>query len=102
MIDRIFSVISVTPGRDDQLLIDGTDGTVEKVRAGTEDDGVTPITEERLNIFSAVGWQSATTNHFDEDAYGKDGHRKPGAMPRQMTDAEITVYAQRLLAEQNR
>ena len=47
----------------------------------------------------AQGWVSATTNHFDADAYGADGHRKPDATPRKMTAKERREYCARLLVE---
>ena len=73
--------VSVTEVRElgnDVLLVEGTvDGT--------------PV--------RAQGWVSATTNHFDADAYGADGHRKAGAKARAMTRSERTQYHGRLLLE---
>jgi hypothetical protein len=49
----------------------------------------------------ANGWLSATTNHFDPEAYGPDGHHVEGAQPREMTPAEKRAYCQALLDAQH-
>jgi len=49
---------------------------------------------------AAHGWVSATTNHFDPDAYGPYGDRHPDAVSRQMNEAEQLAYYERLLEEQ--
>lgn len=93
-------VTAVVELPNDILLIKGTNGTY-RVRTGTQDDGVTPIFEDLPVEIEARGWISATTNHFDADAYGDDGHRVSGANPRAMTEQERAEYALRLLGEQN-
>lgn len=86
---------------DDILNVTGHRG-VQQARVGTEDDGVSPIYEDRPVVIEARGWVSAMTNHFDPDAIGTDGHRKPNTTPREMTDAERHAYAVSLLEAQNR
>lgn len=80
-------------------------------------------TDSDGNELTATGWVSATTNHYDDDAYypagstvaqdGVDesgvalpprdvsGQLKPEAVPRAMTPAEVGEYAKRLVLEQN-
>jgi hypothetical protein len=86
---------------NDVLRVRGTDGSTRAVRVGTEDDGTTPVVEEQPVVYEATGWVSALTNHYDESAYDKDGHRKDTAKSRAMTDEERAEYAANLLREQN-
>lgn len=48
-------------------------------------------------VVEATGWVSATTNHYDPDAYDEDGHLIADAKPRTMTAAEVGEYALSLL-----
>jgi hypothetical protein len=93
------TILSIKPGANDLLHVTAQIGS-EQVRTGTDDDG-TPIFEERPTVVTAIGWVSATTNHFAPDSIGKDGHRKPDAKPRAMTDDERSAYARRLIIEQH-
>jgi hypothetical protein len=96
-----FKIISIEPKSNDLLLITAQVG-VETVRVGTDDDGETPIFEERPIAIEARGWVSATTNHFDADAYDPaTGHRTPDAKPREMTEDEKRAYAERVVREQH-
>ncbi len=45
----------------------------------------------------ALGWVSATTNHYDPADVGEDGYPKPGAKTRAMTAAEARAYVEGLL-----
>jgi hypothetical protein len=61
----------------------------------------------------ARGWFSAMNNHYDEHAYGEDGHLKtelvdpgkdgsaarPAVHPREMSPEEKKAYCERLLAD---
>lgn len=56
--------------------------------------------DEEGNEFSATGWVSATTNHYDPESYDSDGNLVKKAKPRAMTPAEVTTYALSLFAPQ--
>lgn len=71
-------------------ILDIYDAGEDRLRVEAEVDG-------RLVI--AYGWVSALTNHFDEDAYAKDGDRKKGAKAREMTREERREYCERLVRE---
>jgi hypothetical protein len=50
----------------------------------------------------AVGWVSATTNHYDDDSLDREtGHRRDDATPRPLTREELLAYAERLVLEQH-
>ena len=58
-------------------------------------DGAEPVDVQ------AWGWVSALTNHFPPDAFGDDGHHKPGVAGRPMTPAERDAYYQAKVEEQH-
>lgn len=78
------SITGLFDAGNDVLLVRGTTDAMQ-----TEDGDPLPI--------EARGWISATSNHFDPEYYGDDGHRKPGATARAMTKDEQRAYATGLL-----
>lgn len=75
--ERDIKVLKVIDAGNDVLVVQGTvDGKKAEAR----------------------GWVSATTNHFDFDAYDtKTGHRKKKASPRGMDGGERHAYYAALL-----
>jgi len=101
MSERPITIIDLRDRGNDVLEITGTDGRTADVRVGTEDDGTTPIVEAQTVVFTAFGWVSALTHHYDPSSLDKDGHRKTNAKSRAMTDEERTAYAVAALIAQN-
>lgn len=83
---------------------------VLRVTATYTEPLVDSVGEQDERTVTAFGWVSATTNHYDDDAYekrnvdehGVEGkHLKDDANPRPMTAAEVGAYARRLVLEQH-
>ena len=117
----IITITDVVDLGDDVLEARGTypgrDVFVEQ-----DDTGADILVERDVLIpVAARGWVSATTNHYDPDAYYTDdliapdpnsdnpnatvyvhraGDRKPDAKPRQLSKDEIRAYALGLLEAQ--
>lgn len=70
-------------------------------RVTARGDTLIILGEQGKQEYKAVGWLSATMNHYDASAYKQDGHRKASAKPRAMTKEEKLAYYERLLFEQN-
>lgn len=75
--------------------------TITSVDALPDDTLVVTAHDDNDTLFTATGHVSATTNHYDADLYGDDGHLLPDAKPRAMTADEVGAYALALLQEQN-
>lgn len=88
------------------------DFTITSVADAGNDVLLVTAEDAEGNELLAQGWVSATTNHFDEEAYDANGNlpdpsrkvltfwkRTPGAVPRAMTPEEVGAYARRLIED---
>lgn len=75
---------------------------IQILKVTKTDDQITVLgfdPSDPITQLVAEGWYSHTTNYYDPENYEEDGHLKPGATPREMSDKERDEYYLRLLTD---
>lgn len=92
-------ILSMIDLGNDVLKIIATDGATETVVIGRDANGKS-VTADVVKTYEAVGWVSAMKNHYVAADYEANGHRKPGATAKVMTNDQKLAYARSLVSAQ--